>query len=166
MGLFDVFKRKKEGKRFEKKRKEKLTEPRQGGADRVKNAVSGKGGSRANASLPPKDSDLKAAAKLKESKLAQAVIFSPHLTEKSAYLSEELRRGKSTGGHYVFKVRDDANKPLVKKAVEELYGVKVKKVRILPKHCKIKFSRGVSGRRTGHKKALVILKEDDKIEFV
>lgn len=151
MGLFDVFKKKKEGERFEKKRKEKLTEPKE---NRVKNAVSDK----ADGS--------EAVAKLKESKLAQTVIFSPHLTEKSAYLSEELRRGKSAGGHYVFKVKDDANKPLVKKAIEELYGVKVKKVRILPKHCKIRFNRGVSGRRTGYKKALVILKESDKIEFV
>lgn len=155
MGLFDVFKRKKEGERFEKKRKEKITELKE---NRVKNAVSN--------TISNKADDLKVTAKLKESKLAQAVIFSPHLTEKSAYLSEELRRGKSAGGHYVFKVRDDANKPLVKKAIEELYGVKVKKVRILPKHCKIKFSRGVSGRRADHKKALVILKEGDKIEFV
>ncbi|MEK7122027.1 MAG: 50S ribosomal protein L23 [Patescibacteria group bacterium] len=154
MGLFDVFKRKKEGERFEKNRKKKLAAPRQGGEESVKNEVSGK------------NDGLKVAAKLKESKLAQAVIFSPHFTEKSAYLSEELKRGKTVGGQYVFEVKDDANKPLVKKAIEELYNVKVKDVRILPKHCKIKFSRGVSGRRTSRKKALVILKEGDKIEFV
>ncbi|MBI2628169.1 MAG: 50S ribosomal protein L23 [Candidatus Niyogibacteria bacterium] len=151
MGLFNIFKRKKEKERFEKKRKEKLAEPK---LNPVKNAVAGEA------------ERGKAAAKLKESKLAQTVIFSPHLTEKSAYLSEELIRKEGSGGHYVFEVKDEANKPLIKKAIEELYGVKVKSVRILPKHCKIKFSRGVSGRRTSHKKTLVILKEGDKIEFV
>lgn len=163
MGLFDVFKRKKEGERFEKKRKEKLAEPKE---NRVKNAVSGKdGGLKATRPQRLSVAMAGAAAKLKESKLAQAVIFSPHLTEKSAYLSEELKRGKSAGGQYVFEVKDGANKPLIKKAIEELYNIKVKDVRILPKHCKNKFSRGVYGRRTSRKKALVILKEGDKIEF-
>jgi len=152
MGLFDVFKRKKEKERFEKKRKEKLAEPK---PNLVKNTAVGEA------------ERGKAAVKLKESKLAQTVIFSPHLTEKSAYLSEELtRKGEKQGGHYVFEVKDEANKPLIKKAIEELYSVKVSRVRILPKHCKMKFSRGVAGRRTSHKKALVILKEGDKIEFV
>jgi large subunit ribosomal protein L23 len=82
------------------------------------------------------------------------IIISPILTQKATQRENQ----------YVFKVRDDANKTEIKKAVEKKYKVKVKKVRIikvLPK----KRRRGlVVGEKKGFKKAIVILKEG-KIDF-
>jgi hypothetical protein len=46
------------------------------------------------------------------------VIIKPLITEKSTYLQQ-------TRNAYAFKVHRDANKPQIKKAVEQLYNVKV-----------------------------------------
>lgn len=62
-------------------------------------------------------------------------------------------------GKYVFKVDKRANKPEVKKAVEELFGVQVEKVNIINVKGKTKAFRGVRGRRPSFKKAIVTLKE-------
>ncbi len=84
------------------------------------------------------------------------VIIEPVLTEKSVNL-KELNK-------YVFKVRDDANKIDVKNAVEDLFKVKVKDVKIV----KMKPKKARVGRYEGYrkawKKAIVTLKEG-KIEY-
>lgn len=102
----------------------------------------------------------------KEGRRATGVIRAPHITEKATYLSESLPRGENAGGHYVFTINDDANKHMVKSAVEGMYGVAVEKVRILAKRQKPRFKRGSYGYKSGSKKAIVILKKGDKIEFV
>ena len=103
---------------------------------------------------------------IKEGRRAVGVIRAPHITEKATYLSESLPRGESAGGHYVFTVNDDANKHMVKQAIEGIYGVSVEKVRMLAKRQKPRLKRGVYGYKSGSKKAIVILKKGDKIEFV
>jgi len=51
------------------------------------------------------------------------------LTEKSVYLQHTSRQGKEgEWARYTFKVALEANKYQIKQAVEELFGVKVKKV--------------------------------------
>jgi len=158
MGLFDIFKRKKESERFEEKQRERKDIS-------VKKPAHKKTGNKKTEKtdnkeiMPPADN-------LKKSKIAESILYSPHVTEKSTYLSDGLKRGKSSGGHYVFKIKEDANKPSVKRAVEESYGVKVDKVRIISGRKKSVFMRGVKGIKSEHKKALVILKKGDKIEFV
>lgn len=67
---------------------------------------------------------------------------------------------------YVFDVSSGANKTEVQKAVFEIYKVKPIKVNIMAVPKKTVFSRGVSGSKAGGKKAVVYLKEGDKIEFV
>ncbi len=62
-------------------------------------------------------------------------------------------------GKYVFKVDKNANKPEIKKAVEELFGVKVEKVNIINVKGKTKVFRGIKGKRPSYKKAIVTLKE-------
>ena len=89
---------------------------------------------------------------------AASYLISPHVTEKSA------RAGES--GTYTFKVAKNANKPEVKKAVEELYGVRVDAVHIIHIPSKRRFSRGRAGMAKGYKKALVTLAEGEKIEVV
>lgn len=99
-------------------------------------------------------------------KSAVGVLIAPHITEKSVALSESVKRGDTLGGQYVFKVEGSATKPMVKRAVEDAYKVKVLSVNIIARRDKTRFARGRRGTHVGYKKALVILKKGDKIEFV
>jgi large subunit ribosomal protein L23 len=89
---------------------------------------------------------------------AQSVLRKPVLTEKTT-------RGIDILNTYVFDVASHANKILVKKAVEETFGVKVLKVNI--QNRKGKFKR--MGRSVGYgkdrKQALVTLKAGDKLDI-
>lgn len=67
---------------------------------------------------------------------------------------------------YTFKVLPDANKTEVKLAVEEIFGVEVKKVNIMNVDGKIKRQGRNVGRTPAYKKAIVTLTEKSKeIEF-
>ena len=92
-------------------------------------------------------------------KTAYDIIIKPVITEQSM---EETEAKK-----YVFKVAVDANKIEIKKAVEEIFGVKVEKVNTIRMEGKEK-RQGASpaGRRASYKKAMVKLTADSKtIEF-
>lgn len=67
---------------------------------------------------------------------------------------------------YFFRVNKTANKVQIRKAVEDIYKVKVQSVHtgILPG--KIKRVRQIAGRTNSWKKAIVTLKEGQKIEIV
>lgn len=77
-------------------------------------------------------------------------------TEKST-LNEPL-------GKYLFLVNNAANKIQIKQAVEELYKVKVKHVNTFISIGKLKKVRYQLGRTSDLKKAIVTLKEGQKIE--
>ena len=58
-------------------------------------------------------------------------------------------------------------KPEIKKAVETLFGVKVRQVRVLNVHGKVKRQGRYAGKRPDWKKAYVVLKEGEKmLEFL
>jgi len=84
------------------------------------------------------------------------VIIAPVITEKSTNLSEENK--------VVFKVAIDATKPQIKTAVEKLFDVKVKAVNTLVSKGKTKVFRGIRGRRSDVKKAIVTLEEGHSID--
>ena len=87
------------------------------------------------------------------------IIRRPLITEKSTALKE-------TQHSLCFEVHRDATKPEIKKAVETLFGVKVKDVRVANVHGKVKRQGRYVGRRPDWKKAYVVLKPDQKmIEF-
>ncbi len=65
---------------------------------------------------------------------------------------------------YLFLVDPQANKVQIRKALEEIYQVKVKKVNTVCVQGKLKRVRFHVGRRSGWKKAFVTLKEGHKIE--
>jgi len=91
-------------------------------------------------------------------KSAYDVIFKPVISEMSM---DEAPNKK-----YTFKVASDANKTQVKKAVEEIFGVEVKKVNIMNIDGKIKRMGRNVGTTPAYKKAIVTLTEDSKeIEF-
>ena len=67
---------------------------------------------------------------------------------------------------YTFEVPKTANKVEVKKAVEEVFGVKVAKVNTMNVLGKVKRMGRNEGRRASWKKAIVTLTDDSKtIEF-
>lgn len=89
---------------------------------------------------------------------AQDIIVRPIITENSM---EGIANRK-----YTFKVADFANKIEIKKAVEQLFGVKVEKVNTIS----VKGKKKRMGRHEGYtsdwKKAIVTLTADSKtIEF-
>lgn len=65
---------------------------------------------------------------------------------------------------YLFEVATGANKIEIKKAVEEIYSVKVQSVNTAVMHGKLKRVRQELGRTKDWKKAVVTLKEGQKIE--
>ena len=83
------------------------------------------------------------------------------VTEKAANLSANLNQ-------YTFEIDPRANRTEVARAVEEVFNVTVTNVNILIKKPKVKTDRarrGRPGKKGGHKKAIVSLKEGDKIEL-
>ena len=92
-------------------------------------------------------------------KNAYDIILKPVITEQSMEATEEKK--------YVFKVAVDANKSEIKKAVEEIFGVKVEKVNTMRMDGKMKRQGAAhAGRRASYKKAMVKLTADSKtIEF-
>ncbi len=84
------------------------------------------------------------------------VIVSPVITEKSTMASD--------ANQVVFNVARNANKPEIKKAVEALFGVKVKAVNTLLRKGKVKRFRGIMGKQNDVKKAVVTLDEGQSID--
>jgi len=76
-------------------------------------------------------------------------IIKPVITEKATLLSEK--------NQVVFRVPLDATKKDIKEAVEKLFNVKVAAVNTLRRKGKTKAFRGVPGRRSDHKNAIVTL---------
>ncbi len=88
---------------------------------------------------------------------AYRILKTPHITEKATDLA-----GKN---QYVFRIWERANKVEVKKAIEDLYKVKVIDVKIIKVPAKRRRFGRISGWKKGYKKAIVKIKEDQKIEL-
>ena len=90
------------------------------------------------------------------------ILVKPIITEKMTSLAEKLNR-------YGFVVEKSANKLQIKKAVEELYAVKVDSVNTQQYVGKVKTrntTRGIAiGRVNRSKKAFVTLKAGEVIDF-
>ena len=86
------------------------------------------------------------------------VLLAPHISEKVS--------SNSQGGYrqYAFKVMPDATKPEIKRAVEELFKVQVRSVRVLNAKGKTARFRQTLGRRSGWRKAYVTLAQGQEID--
>jgi len=98
------------------------------------------------------------AARLSTEKL-MSVLIGPHLSEKSSGLAERLKQ-------FVFKVRRDADKSDIKRAVELMFEVKVTAVQVVNCMGKAKRFGRSPGRRQDWKKAYVTLAEGQDIDFL
>jgi large subunit ribosomal protein L23 len=88
------------------------------------------------------------------------VILSPLVTEKGTHQSTHPNHNA-----YSFQVNLWANKQQIKHAVEELFNVRVEKVRTQLRVGKKRRYRFRQGRLSHWKKAIVRLHPEDKIEF-
>lgn len=92
-------------------------------------------------------------------KHAGSVLLSPRITEKGAYMSEQ--------GIYVFNVAKNVGKKEIAQAVQELFNVTPRQVRVV--HIPSKVARSRASNRTfktaSGKKAYIYLKKGDKIEI-
>jgi large subunit ribosomal protein L23 len=87
------------------------------------------------------------------------IIQTASLTEKSTLLSEKQNK-------YVFRVHPRANKIQIKQAIERLFQKKVVDVNTCNYAGKWTRVRGPIGRKPNWKKAIVTLKEGEKIDLV
>ena len=89
--------------------------------------------------------------------IAYKILIEPWITEEASRVAEM--------GKYIFKVDPRATKGQIGKAVEEVYGVKVEAVNTI-KIPRKKRTRGAKiGWKSGYKKAVVTVKEGDKIDL-
>ncbi|MCX8036968.1 MAG: 50S ribosomal protein L23 [Candidatus Sumerlaeia bacterium] len=87
------------------------------------------------------------------------ILVKPVITEKATNLQSEDEP------QYTFKVRIDANKNEIKKAVETAFRVKVKSVNTCRVKGKMRRVRIQLGKRPDWKKAYVTLQKGQKIEL-
>ena len=84
-------------------------------------------------------------------------ILAPVITEKATVLTEQNK--------VVFRVAMDSTKDEIAAAVEELFKVRVVKVNTLITKGKTKRFRGIMGKRSDVKKAIVTLQEGQTIDI-
>ncbi len=92
------------------------------------------------------------------------ILKSPVVTEKSVLLKEdstENAEDRNEGQVLTFRVDRKADKEEIRSAVEEIFNVKVAKVRTVQYEGKIKKRGKFEGRRPSWKKAYVTLKKGE-----
>jgi large subunit ribosomal protein L23 len=86
------------------------------------------------------------------------VIIKPLVTEKSTHQQE-------TRNAYAFEVSQSANKVQIRKAVEQIYNVRVKDVRTMNRKGKPRRSRNKMTTTSNWKRAVVTLDENSRIDL-
>jgi len=143
MALLDIFKGKKQ-----RKAEEKLKRPSKGAFQQAKKKDEEK----------PKEARVeKGELKKAKSELPSRVLLAPHITEKSTLSAEK--------GIYAFRVAPSASKVMIRQAIADLYGYKPRKITIANMPAKTRSVRGKKGVKPGYRKAMIYLKEGDKIEL-
>jgi len=91
-------------------------------------------------------------------KAKSQILINPQITEKTTMLGQK--------NQYIFRVVRGANKNEIKKAIEKIYGVRVVDVKIINLPGKKRRIGRISGWKSGYKKAIVKIKEGQKIEVL
>jgi len=86
------------------------------------------------------------------------ILKSVHISEKATDLIKS--------NQYVFKIFPQSNKTEIKKAIENVYRVNVLSVKIIKVPRRKRRLGRISGWRKGYKKAIVKIKEGQKIEIL
>lgn len=89
-----------------------------------------------------------------------SILIAPHISEKSTRIADGSNQ-------IAFRVRPDARKPEIRRAVEKMFNVEVESVSVLNVKGKQKGLRGRNpGRRPNWRKAYVRLKPGHDIDFI
>ena len=89
-----------------------------------------------------------------------SILVAPHVSEKSTRIAD-------ASNQITFRVRKDARKPEIRRAVEKMFNVEVVSVSVLNVKGKRKGMRGrIPGRRPNWRKAYVRLKPGHDIDFI
>ena len=89
------------------------------------------------------------------------ILVRPLVTEKTNYQTSKLRQ-------ITFEVHQDANKAMIKDAIELVFGVKVQRdnvIQVAPKRGRHARNRQMRDRKSGYKKALVTLMPGETIDI-
>lgn len=89
------------------------------------------------------------------------ILKSPLVTEKSVLLKEASSGDNETGQILTFRINTKAGKEDVKRAVEEIFGVKVARIRTIQYEGKMKRRGRHEGRRASWKKAYITLRKGE-----
>lgn len=87
-----------------------------------------------------------------------STIVRPLVTEKGTHQSQALNA-------YAFEVSINSSKPQIKKAVEEIYNVKVVEVRTANRKGKVRRTGMRFGKTSQWKKAVVVLDPEHRIDL-
>ena len=87
-----------------------------------------------------------------------SVLIAPHVTEKTSLAMQNHNQ-------YTFRVRRDASKTDIKKAVELMFDVKVAGVQVVNEPGKQRRFGRIAGRTQDWKKAYVSLNEGQSIDY-
>ena len=85
------------------------------------------------------------------------LIRKPVITEKATLVSNNSQ--------VIFSVPISANKKNIKKAIESIFGVNVKKISVIISKGKVKRFKGKIGKRINEKKAIISLEKGQKIDI-
>jgi len=149
MALLDIFKKKKREKKEikeEKKAKEEkeiVKEPKAVQKEKAEKAS------------PVTRRRIRKKKKFPES---YKILKTPHVTEKATDLIKENK--------YTFRVLSEANKVEIKRTIEDIYNVDVVSVKIINVHPKQRRLGRTLGQRKGYKKAIIRIREGQKIEVL
>ncbi len=142
MALLDFLKNKKEKDKANEKKAEQVSV--------VKEAEKTEKKSAKNEAVTPK-------TVINEGKFSYSIVKEPHISEKGTILTEKNK--------YVFRVYSNSNKPEIKKSVEGIYGVNVLSVNVVKIPPKKRRLGRTEGFKKGYNKAIVTIKEGQKIEI-
>lgn len=96
-------------------------------------------------------------AKKDDTGLAYKILVKPLITEKATNLVSLNK--------YAFKVATKANKIEIKKAIKSLYGFEPISINIINERGKRLTSGRIAGKKSNWKKAIVTLKQGDKLDL-
>lgn len=146
MALLDFLKNKKEKDNANEKK-----------AKKVSAAPKGKKTKKAVAAPVVKKADVVPKVPVQEGSFSYDVVKEPHISEKATILAEKNK--------YVFKVGSGVNKHSIKKSVEGIYKVDVLAVNIIKTPKKKRRIGRIEGYKKAYSKAVVTIKEGQKIEI-
>ena len=89
----------------------------------------------------------------------RTILIEPHVSEKTTLLNQN-------SGQIAFEVRSDSNKKQIKRAVEEMFKVKVSSVKTVSVKGKKKRMGMRSGKTNDWKKAYIKLEEGQNLDFM